>query len=120
MDDAASGADGEAGLEVERVDELPPGTYTVDAEGAACPAPGAAPALESVPWDRLDDVLETWCKRGMWERLANLIGLHVLAAGLVAVVTVLAWWRVIGAEATAGFLGAAVGFLLARGDVRGP
>lgn len=120
MDDVTRDASGERGLDADRIDELPPGTYTVDAEGVVRRAPGGLPALADVPWERLDDLLETWRKRGMWERLANLIGLYVLAAGLVAVVTVLAWWRVIGAEATAGFLGAAVGFLLARGDVRGP
>jgi hypothetical protein len=88
----------------------------VDAAGNVTPVLDLQTILNRIPWDKADTVLMTYFKRGSLERIVNVAGVYLLVAMVVGVVAYLGLSGVIQGEAITGFLGAAVGYLLSRGE----
>jgi hypothetical protein len=99
--------------------DLPPGTYQVDEDGNVREAVNWQPMLERIPWERVNEFLDSWGKRGAKERLVNLWGMYILSGIVIIIVGGLAWIDVIDGQATVGFLGAAMGYLLSRANTKG-
>jgi len=99
--------------------KLPVGTYQVDEDGNIREAVNWQPMLERIPWERINDLFDSWGKRGTKERLVNLWGMYILAGVVIITVGFLAWTKIIEGQATVGFLGAAMGYLLSRANNKG-
>ena len=97
----------------------PAGTYQVDEDGNIRAAVNWQPILERIPWERVNELLDSWGKRGTKERLVNLWGMYVLAGVVISIVGLLAWVKIIEGQAAVGFLGAAIGYLLSRANNEG-
>lgn len=99
--------------------QLAPGSYRVDEEGAVGPALNWQVALEKIQWEKAHEFLQNWGKRSSGERVVNLIGMYLLVAVIIAVAGLLAFEGIIEGQAMVGFLGAALGYLLARARTGG-
>ncbi len=93
---------------------LLPGVYRVDEQGNFNPAVDWQPVLQRIKWEELDKLIENWMKRGGSERSINLIGMYILTGLTLLIAGYLAVRGIIEGQAIAGFLGAAIGYLLAR------
>jgi hypothetical protein len=94
---------------------LDSGTYAVNDDGQVGRAANWQVAIDKIPWEKLNELLDKTGQRGTRERVFNLIGTYVLVAGILAIAAGLAAQHVIEGQALVGFLGAALGYLLARG-----
>ncbi len=93
---------------------IPPGVYQVDEFGNFAPAVNWQPALERIKWEEVHKLVENWIKRGGSERVINLAGMYILTAIVLFIAGYLSLKGIIEGQAIAGFLGAAIGYLLAR------
>ncbi|NPE28966.1 hypothetical protein HNV12_13580 [Methanococcoides sp. SA1] len=100
---------------------LEPGTYVVDANGTLNegipPAINWQPAIENIKWEEVHKLVEGWGKRGTKERTYNIAGMYILVAIIIGSATWLSYERIIEGQAIVGFLGAAIGYLLSRGEI---
>jgi Flp pilus assembly protein TadB len=99
--------------------QLAAGAYSVDEEGTVGPAVDWQIPLSKLPWERAPELLEMWSKRSTGERIVNLVGMYLLVASIIAIAGFLAWQGIVEGQALVGFLGAALGYLLARGRIPG-
>lgn len=93
----------------------PPGTYTVDDDGNVEPSLNWQVALNRIPWERVPDIVTRWQGIGAAVNMTNLVGMYVLTAIVIGAATWLASRGIVEGQAIVGFLGAAIGYLLARG-----
>jgi len=95
----------------------PPGTYKVNEHGEFHPAIDWQPILGQMKWEEVHKLIENWGKRGTSERITNLIGMYVLVGITIIIAGILAFYGILEGQAIAGFLGAAIGYLLSRGSM---
>ncbi|ADE36621.1 hypothetical protein [Methanohalophilus mahii] len=100
---------------------LEPGNYFIDEKGnlnhGPAPAVNLQPAVDKIKWDEVLDLIKDWGHRGTTERTINLIGMYLLVAGIIAAASFLALRGIVEGQALVGFLGAAIGYLLSRGEI---
>ena len=95
-----------------------PGTYRIDEEGNFHQAIDWQPILGQIKWEELHKIIENWGKRGTSERMINLIGMYILVCVTIVIAGILAYYEILEGQAIAGFLGAAIGYLLSRGNIK--
>ena len=95
-----------------------PGTYRIDEEGNFHPSIDWQPILGQMKWEEVHKLIENWGKRGTSERLTNLIGMYILVCVTIITAGFLAFHGILEGQAIAGFLGAAIGYLLSRGNIK--
>jgi hypothetical protein len=93
---------------------ITPGIYRVDELGNFAPAVDWQPVLQRIKWEELDKLIENWMRRGGSERITNLVGIYILTGLILLIAGYLALIGIIEGQAIVGFLGAAIGYLLAR------
>lgn len=97
---------------------LGPGTWEVDAAGMPRQALPLGRLVEKLDVEKLQGSLDRWLGNRVGERKTYAVGRYVLAAAIVGCATTLAILGKIQGEAIVGFLGAAIGYVLARGTPR--
>ncbi|KAF5427834.1 hypothetical protein C5S42_04275 [Candidatus Methanomarinus sp.] len=104
----------------QHIDEsiIPPGTYRIDEEGKFHQAIDWQPILGQIKWDEAHKIIENWGKRGTSERMTNLIGMYILTFITIIIAGILAFYGILEGQAIAGFLGAAIGYLLSRAYIK--
>ena len=105
-------------VQPEAESEIIPGTYRIDKEGEFHQAIDWQPILGQIKWEELHKLIENWGKRGTSERLINLIGMYILVCVTIVIAGILAYYEILEGQAIAGFLGAAIGYLLSRGNIK--
>ena len=98
--------------------EIPPGTYRIDEEGKFHSAIDWQPILGQMKWEEVHKLIENWGKRGTSERKINLAGMYILVFVTIAIAGILAFYEILEGQAIAGFLGAAIGYLLSRSNLK--
>jgi len=101
-----------------RDEGIPPGVYRVDEQGNFNPSVDWQPILQRIKWEELDKLIENWMKRGGSAHITNLVGMYILTGLTLLIAGYLAVRGIIEGQAIAGFLGAAIGYLLARSGGR--
>lgn len=100
---------------------LEPGNYLVDENGGLNEGIDSPinwqPAIEKIKWEEVHKLVEGWGQRGTKERTYNIVGMYILVAIIVGSASILAYIGVIEGQAIVGFLGAAIGYLLSRGEI---
>lgn len=99
--------------------QLAQGSYSVDETGAVGPAVDWQIPLSKLPWEKAPQIIEMWSKRSGAERIVNIVGMYMLVAMIIGIAGLLAWHGIVEGQALVGFLGAALGYLLARGRIPG-
>lgn len=94
---------------------LAAGSYSYDDALGLRPAADLRSVAERLPWEKLPEVVEAWTTRGAAERRASLVGAYALAALVLLLAAYLAHRGVIEGHGIVGFLGAALGYVLASG-----
>ena len=74
------------------------------------------PILERINWEELNNLIDNYSNRSTKEKLYNLIGMYVLVAITILTAGYLALEGIIQGQAIAGFLGAAIGYLISRAN----
>jgi len=97
---------------------IPPGTYRIDEEGEFYPAIDWQPILGQIKWGEVHKLIENWGKRGTSERIINLVGMYILVCVTIVIAGILAFYEILEGQAIAGFLGAAIGYLLSRANFK--
>jgi len=105
-------------VQPEAESKIIPGTYRIDKEGEFYPAIDWQPILGQIKWDEVHKLIENWGKRGTSERIINLAGMYILVFVTIAIAGILAFYEILEGQAIAGFLGAAIGYLLSRGNIK--
>ena len=105
-------------VQPEAESKIIPGTYRIDKEGEFYPAIDWQPILGQIKWDEVHKLIENWGKRGTSERIINLAGMYILVFVTIAIAGILAFYEILEGQAIAGFLGAAIGYLLSRGNFK--
>lgn len=98
-----------------RIERIRPGCYQIDDDGSAIPITPVLRLVEKIPWDKAIAALENFGKTRAGERKFTGVGRVLLAAAIVGCATALAVLGKIEGQAIVGFLGAAIGYVLARG-----
>ncbi len=98
--------------------KITPGTYRIDEQGIYHPAIDWQPVLEQIKWEEVHKLIENWGKRGTSERKINLIGMYILVSITIVIAGILAYYGILEGQAIAGFLGAAIGYLLSRSNTK--
>ncbi|MDW7776252.1 MAG: hypothetical protein SCH39_07970 [Methanosarcinales archaeon] len=97
---------------------IPPGTYRIDEGGEFHPAIDWQPILGQIKWEEVHKLIENWGKRGTSERIINLVGMYILVCVTIVIAGILAFYEILEGQAIAGFLGAAIGYLLSRANLK--
>ena len=105
-------------VQPEAESKIIPGTYRIDKEGEFYPAIDWQPILGQIKWEEIHKLIENWGKRGTSERIINLAGMYILVFVTIAIAGILAFYEILEGQAIAGFLGAAIGYLLSRGNFK--
>jgi len=105
-------------VQPEAESKILPGTYRIDKEGKFYPAIDWQPILGQIKWEEVHRLIENWGKRGTSERIINLAGMYILVFVTIAIAGILAFYEILEGQAIAGFLGAAIGYLLSRGNFK--
>ena len=105
-------------VQPEAESKIIPGTYRIDKEGEFYPAIDWQPILGQIKWDEVHKLIENWGKRGTSERIINLAGMYILVFVTIAIAGILAFYEILEGQAIAGFLGAAIGYLLSRSNLK--
>jgi hypothetical protein len=101
------------------LNRLPEGAYAVDEDGRVRRAFDWQIPLQKIQWEKLHEVIGGFGKRGTAERIVNLVGTYVLVGSILGIAAYLASQRIVEGQAIVGFLGAALGYLLAKGRTGG-
>lgn len=101
--------------------QLAAGAYIVDDAGqvnqVVPPAINWQSAIDNIKWDEAHKLVENWGKRGAKERTLNVFGMYVLVAIVILAASYLALVGIVEGQALVGFLGAAIGYILSRGNL---
>jgi hypothetical protein len=105
--------------EDEKEQPLPcePGVYYVDENCKLHDAQNWQTAIDKIKWEEVTDIVQSLSKRGSFEKTVNLIGMYLLVGLVICIAGYLASIRILEGQAIAGFLGAAIGYLLSRGRI---
>jgi len=95
-----------------------PGTYYIDENGGYHKATNWQNAIDRIKWEDATNLIESLTKRGASERITNLWGMYILVAVIIIIAGILSFNEIIEGQAIAGFLGAAIGYLLSRANIR--
>lgn len=94
-----------------------PGTYTINQNGGLSSAVNFQSAVDKIKWEEAHTLLEKWGQRGTKERTVNIIGMYALVTIIIVAASYLALKGIVEGQALVGFLGAAIGYLLSRGEI---
>ena len=94
-----------------------PGVYYVDENGMLHDATNWQTAIDKIKWEEVTDIVQSLSKRGSFEKTVNLIGMYLLVGLIICIAGYLASIGILEGQAIAGFLGAAIGYLLSRGRI---
>lgn len=91
------------------------GTFSQDEDGNVSPAVDWQGPINRIPWEKVDQVLNNWSQRSSTERVVLSAAVYLLVTLILAMAGLLAWQGIIEGQALVGFMGAVVGYLLAKG-----
>lgn len=101
--------------------QLAAGAYIVDDAGqvnqVVPPAINWQSAIDNIKWEEVHKLVENWGQRGAKERTINVLGMYSLVAIMIIAASLLAYAGIIEGQALVGFLGAAIGYILSRGEI---
>ncbi|WP_406656626.1 hypothetical protein V7O62_12305 [Methanolobus sp. ZRKC2] len=103
---------------------IPHGSYYVDENGKIgevnqeiAPTVNWQSAIDNFKWDEVHRLIENWGSRGARERTYTVLGSYALAALVISLASVLAYQGIVEGQALVGFLGAAIGYILSKGEI---
>lgn len=100
---------------------LESGTYCVDENGGLTkgnpPTINWQSAIDNIKWDEVHKLVENFGRRGTRERTISALGMYILVAIIIVAASYLALKGIVEGQALVGFLGAAIGYILSRGEI---
>lgn len=100
---------------------LESGTYFVDEKGdlnqGTPPTINWQSAIDNIKWDQVHKLVENWGQRGTKERTISVLGMYALVGIIIVTASYLALKGIVEGQALVGFLGAAIGYILSRGEI---
>ncbi|WP_406657391.1 hypothetical protein V7O62_02230 [Methanolobus sp. ZRKC2] len=103
---------------------IPHGSYYVDENGklgelnqGIASTINWQSAIDNFKWDEVHRLIENWGSRGAKERTYTVLGSYALAALVIIAASALAYYGIVEGQALVGFLGAAIGYILSKGEV---
>ena len=100
---------------------LESGTYFVDEKGDFNQGTPSTinwqSAIDNIKWDEVHKLVENWGQRGTKERTISVLGIYALVGIIIVTASYLALKGIVEGQALVGFLGAAIGYILSRGEI---
>lgn len=100
---------------------LESGTYFVDENGDLNQGTPSTiswqSAIDNIKWDEVHKLVENWGQRGTKERTISVLGIYALVGIIIVTASYLALKGIVEGQALVGFLGAAIGYILSRGEI---